>query len=170
MSQHAEADPEVRAELVRIGRFLVEWELQQWDCEKFDIPLEKAWPAHIANHPEAALKISNEYRVKPNQHLPRAVHGCLITCRICDQHKPVVDRCTEWEEAQKRARARGQAKRRCRAEFSEVSEGEDRAPWCPVDGLTGPYCITLLSQGQEAEPVGTGDPESAPYQEAWFIS
>jgi hypothetical protein len=47
--------------------------------------------------------------VEPDQYLPKAVHGCLVTCRICDQHKPVVDRCTEWVEAQERAKAQAQA-------------------------------------------------------------
>jgi hypothetical protein len=97
--EDAEADSEVRAELVEISRFLAEWETQQWDCEELDIPVEKVWPAHIANHPEAALKVNSECRVELDQHLPRAVHGCLVSCRICDQHKSVVDRCTEWEEA-----------------------------------------------------------------------
>jgi hypothetical protein len=113
-----------------------------------DIPVEKAWPAHIANHPEAALKVNSEYRVEPDQHLPGTDHGCLVTCKICDEHKPVVDRCTEWVEAQKRAQA--QAERRHRVEFSEVPESEDRAQWCPTDGLTGPDCVTALNWGQEA--------------------
>jgi S1-C subfamily serine protease len=95
---------------------MVEWESLQWDCEELDIPIEKVWPAHIANHPEAALNIDSEYRVEPNQHLPGAVHGCLVACRICDQRKGVVDRCTEWEEAQERAKAQAQAERRRRVE------------------------------------------------------
>jgi hypothetical protein len=58
VQEDAEADLEIRAELVGISRFLVEWESQQWDCEELDIFVEKAWPAHIANHPEAALNVN----------------------------------------------------------------------------------------------------------------
>jgi hypothetical protein len=64
--EDAKADPEVRAELVGISRFLVEWESQQRDCKEFNIPLEKAWPALIANPPEIALKVSSGYRVDPD--------------------------------------------------------------------------------------------------------
>jgi hypothetical protein len=166
IQEDAEADPEIRAELVEISRFLVEWESQQWDCEELDIPVEKAWPAHIANHPEAALKVNSKYRVEPDQHLPRAAHVCLVICKICDQHKPVVDRCTEWVEAQERAEAQIQAEQRHMVEFNEVPEGEDLAQWCPADGLTGPDCVTALNRGQEAEPVGTSGQESPQYQGA----
>jgi hypothetical protein len=168
--EHAEADPEIRAELVEISRFLVEWESQQWDCEEFDILVEKAWPAHIANHPEAALSVNSEYRVELDQHLPRAAHGCLVTCRIYDQHKPVVDRSSEWVEAQERAKAQVQAEQRHMAELSEVtvSEGEDLAQWCPADGLTGPDCVTALSRGQEAEPVGMRGLRNILEQQIWY--
>jgi hypothetical protein len=99
--EDAEADPELRAGLVETSKFLVGWESLQGYCEELDVPVEKVWPAHIANHPEAALNVDSKYCVELDQHLPRAVHGCLVACRICDQHKSVVDRCTECEEAQK---------------------------------------------------------------------
>jgi hypothetical protein len=73
--EDAEADPELRAELVETSRFLVGWETQQWDCEEFDIPVEKVWPSHIANHPEVALNVNSEYRAELDQHLPRRSTG-----------------------------------------------------------------------------------------------
>lgn len=101
---------------MKTSRFLVEWaQSLLWDCE--ELVIEKVWPAHIANHPETALNTDSKYRVEPNQHLPRTVHGCLVAaCMICDQHKGVVDRCTEWEEAQERAKVQAQAEKRRRVE------------------------------------------------------
>jgi hypothetical protein len=63
-----------------------------------------------------------------------AGYGCLVPCKICDQHKPVGDRFAEWDEArealreaaeleqsqrveaEKRAKARAQAEQRRRVE------------------------------------------------------
>jgi hypothetical protein len=93
--------PSVRAGLVEISTFCVEWELLQRDCEELDVPAERVWPAHIANHPEAALAVNSEFRVEPEHHLPGADYWCLLPCRICDQHKPVGNRFAGWDKVRK---------------------------------------------------------------------
>jgi hypothetical protein len=49
------SNPRLRAGLVEISRFFVVWDSLQRDCKELDVPAERVWPAHIANHPEAAL-------------------------------------------------------------------------------------------------------------------
>jgi hypothetical protein len=84
-----------------------------------------------------------------------------VTCRICDQHKSVGDRCTEWEEPQEQAKVQAQAERRRMVEFSEASGSGDFAQWCPVDGLAGPDCVAVLSRNRESESVGTRGQQTA---------
>jgi hypothetical protein len=91
------ARPSLRAGLVEISRFGVEWESLQRDCVELDVPAKRVWPAHIANHPEAALAVNSEFRVEPEHHLSGTDYGCLMPCKI--QHKPVGDRFAEWDGA-----------------------------------------------------------------------
>jgi hypothetical protein len=98
------ASPKLRAVVIEAGRFLADWGEVREEFEGRGIPIEKAWLAHIANRPEAARSIDPELRVELDWHLPNVVHGSLVPCRICDQHKALRDRWAEWDETRKALR------------------------------------------------------------------
>jgi hypothetical protein len=84
--------------LVKLGEFAIGWQKLLEEYRDQDVPKEKLWWAHVANSPEAAWATFSA-KVDPAHHMPEAGHGCLIACKICDNHKPLSARKAEWQES-----------------------------------------------------------------------
>ncbi|GAQ87149.1 hypothetical protein KFL_003340130 [Klebsormidium nitens] len=100
LQREVDRDPKVVEVLGEVQDFLQEW--HRLEEKHPDVPRDKLWASHVANNPTGAAGVGR--KVVLEEHLPHLVNGCLTRCRICDQHKPLAERVSQWESSQKLVR------------------------------------------------------------------